>query len=234
SFKRHAIWVLKDADPETGAWVSYFLAMKDKDAGVRLQAVRVMGHWPDMFPTDLMLLAVVREDPDPQVRLYAINSLIHLKRRRNIFFLENTNWLKLMAKEQDRWVRFALVQFLKQGHNWEDLGQKLIADKLQRVDEGLILALAEEYNLDALNILERLLDHKTAAIRKQAVETLARIYKERKPYAGSWWGTQPAAQKPPARVVAWEGTPRVREAILGALADKDAGVRKAAVAALIA
>jgi putative heme-binding domain-containing protein len=71
-----------------------------------------------------------------------------------------------------------------------------------------------------------------APIRKQIVETLARVYKDRKPYAGGWWGTQPAGRKPPARDVTWEGTPLVRKAILTALKDTDADVRKAAVLAL--
>src|SRR5262249_20010458 len=77
-------------------------------------------------------------------------------------------------------------------------------------------------------------DVSDAPRRARLVETLARAHKDRKPYAGGWWGTRPEQQKPPARVVAWEGTPLVRDAVLGALADKDAEVRKAAVAGLLA
>src|SRR5262249_18638495 len=102
-----------------------------------------------------------------------------------------------------------------------------------QTQDGLFQALTEEYDLEAVTILQHLLGAKNPSLRQRAVEVLGRIYFDRKPYAGGWWGTQPAAQKPPARDVAWEGTPKVREAILGALADKDAGVRKAAVTALI-
>jgi putative heme-binding domain-containing protein len=71
------------------------------------------------------------------------------------------------------------------------------------------------------------------AVRKAAIETLARNYKDRKPYAGTWWGTQPARHGPPKRDVAWEGTPIVRDAVVKALGDSAAEVRKAAVAALV-
>ncbi len=70
-------------------------------------------------------------------------------------------------------------------------------------------------------------------MRQKAVAGLARVYRDRKPYAGGWWGTQPAAHGPPPREVDWEGTPAVREAVLAALSDKDADVRKAASLGLL-
>ena len=68
---------------------------------------------------------------------------------------------------------------------------------------------------------------------QRCVEVLARNAKDREPYAGGWWGTQPAATPPPARKVPWEGTKAVREAPVSALGDADAAVRQAAVGALM-
>jgi putative membrane-bound dehydrogenase-like protein len=98
--------------------------------------------------------------------------------------------------------------------------------------QALLLAFTDEFDVRAVKALTNLAVP-DAPIRKQIVETLARVYKDRKPYAGTWWGTQPAGRNPPAREVTWEGTPLVRDAILTALTDPDDSVRKAAVAALI-
>ena len=100
--------------------------------------------------------------------------------------------------------------------------------------DGLLWALADEYDLGAVALLAKLAKHDDAAVRQKAVADLARVYRDRKPYAGGWWGTQPAAHGPPPREVDWEGTPAVREAVLAALSDKDAAVRKAASLGLLA
>ena len=71
--------------------------------------------------------------------------------------------------------------------------------------------------LGAVAILTKLANHDDPAVRQKAVADLARVYRDRKPYAGGWWGTQPAAHDPPPREVDWEGTPAVREAVLAAL-----------------
>src|SRR5262249_20633327 len=101
--------------------------------------------------------------------------------------------------------------------------------------ETILQAFADEYSTGAVRTLA---DVQPALAdveaRRGTVEALARNYIDRKPYAGTWWGTQPAGQKPPARSVAWDRQPIVREAVLKALTDKDAGVRKAAVVALVA
>ena len=93
--------------------------------------------------------------------------------------------------------------------------------------------MADEYDPGAVAILTKLAKHDDPAVRQKAVADLARVYRDRKPYAGGWWGTQPAAHGPPPREVDWEGTPAVREAVLAALSDKDAEVRKAASLGLL-
>ena len=100
--------------------------------------------------------------------------------------------------------------------------------------QALLDVLTDEYDPAAIQLMRHFTDHESAAIRVRVVQVLARVYKERKPYPGTWWGTRPEQQKPPARNVEWEGTPLVREAILKALGDKDvADVLKAAVLAAL-
>src|SRR5262249_58653626 len=83
-----------------------------------------------------------------------------------------------------------------------------------QAQEGLFQSLTEEYDLEAFAILQHFLSAKEASHRQRAIELLGGVYFKRKPYAGGWWGTPPAAQKPPARAVAWGGTPQGRAAIL--------------------
>src|SRR5581483_3688189 len=93
--------------------------------------------------------------------------------------------------------------------------------------------LFEEFRTDAVTVLSEALRSDRSPVRRSAVEALARNYEDRKPYAGTWWGTQPARNPPPKRNVAWDGTPVVRDAVVKALGDPAAEVHKAAVAALV-
>ena len=68
--------------------------------------------------------------------------------------------------------------------------------------------------------------------RAKALSTLSQVHHKTRPWDGQWWGTRPTQGKPPAKSVAWEGTPVVLAAIRDALADADAPVRLAAVDAV--
>jgi putative heme-binding domain-containing protein len=185
-------------------------------------------------------------EDDPAVQLFAARALeVSLYGNSKASFwldaIAHLDEARLRKLEADPFVRAIWVRILRKHADWEENAQLPLWEEKNRNLEAerdhweiVYQALAETYTLPALAMLKAILKAPDAVIRRRAVETLARNYKDRKPYAGSWWGTQPAGQKPPARVVAWEGTPKVREAILGALADRDAEVRKAAVAALTA
>jgi putative membrane-bound dehydrogenase-like protein len=251
--KRHVLWVLREIDlPQ---WVPLTARLAgDKDATVRLQAVRVLATFqnqeifpplmfmdpvkgPAILPTkmDLVrdtLFTRLSKDADAQVRLHAAIALAGKR-----FRPDGMSLLTHLEKEKDRWVRFAIVRTLKRSWDWRKLAIDFLEEDFlkgrPRAQDALCWALTEEYTGFAVNILRILATKADAGVRKKAVEAIARVHHDRKPYAGTWWGTQPAAQKPPARVVAWEWTPVVREALLKALADKDAGVRKAAVNGLV-
>jgi putative heme-binding domain-containing protein len=238
--KSHALWVIREASAPDWLALAYDFA-RDKDASLRLQAVRVLGTFRRQdFPNGIgkrppvrdILLQRVEEDSDPQVRLHAACALAG-----NCLPSDCKELLLQLEKEKDPGVRFAIVRTLKRSCDWKTLDKALAKEDFlrgqPRAQDGLCWALTEEYDLGALAILKKLAREPNAALRKRAVEVLAAVHHDRKPYAGTWWGTQPAAQKAPARVVAWEGTPVVRDTLLKALGDKDAGVRKAAVTGLL-
>jgi putative heme-binding domain-containing protein len=226
---RHAVWLL-------GINVRLDDVLKHPDAGVRLQAVRV--HTTPVLRggfsgpvVEGAFMRLVAKDPDPQVRLHAAIGLA--------LFLEDPGTpLYLLGKERDPWVRFALINAIRQTTDWQSLatnkkGEAWLKDGPPALAlDGLFQALTEDYDLGAVTWLRKLASQPDAATRARAVATLARVYHDRKPYAGGWWGTRPEQQPPPARVVPWKGTPQVREALLLALGDKAAEVRKAAVLGL--
>jgi putative heme-binding domain-containing protein len=244
--RRHLLWVVAENDSTARKELSPHL-LNDRAAGVRLETTKALltFRWRPFRTKDEvskfnhLFFKLVQSDPDPSVRMQAAARV-------------NSTWgergsMRLWAGERDECVRFAIIHSIRE-YWWQYLTDYLkwrlerpysdyLKEELLKSSalekEALCRMCADVYSLDAADALQHLAQSKEALTRRLAVETLARIYKDRKPYAGSWWGTQPAAQKPPAREVAWEGTPKVRAAILVALADKDAGVRKAAVDALI-
>jgi putative heme-binding domain-containing protein len=253
----HLLWVQREtADRESIAewWLRpAYDALRDADADVRLEAVRILGSYrPEEFPHGVgkipypldYMLSLLPGEKDAQVRLAAVSLL-----GRQVFSVFDAKALLAhLGAEADPVVRLVAVNALKEaagrgadrddkvGWNWGNLEARFdeIAPKQPRGVEALLEALREEYDPAAVRVAQRLAEQGDAATRRRALDVLGHAYKQRKPYAGGWWGTQPAGHRNPPRDVAWEGTPLVREAILKALGDKDEGVRKAAVAALAA
>jgi putative heme-binding domain-containing protein len=113
-------------------------------------------------------------------------------------------------------------------------GTMKLLEKAKLLEAGVLLgSFRESFDLSVPEEIRSKFDSCTdASIRVRLIEILARQAKDRPLYDGGWWGTQPANQKPPARTIAWEGTPLIRDALLKALDDKDAGVRQAALKGL--
>jgi putative heme-binding domain-containing protein len=233
---RHVWWVLTEAGP-TPRFFNLLSenGLKDADAGVRCEALRCLGQIPTretgIPEAQIGLLRnllhdILKDDPDPQVRMQAADCL-------GSALLAGAEvsgrlYLRLLS-EQDRYVVGALVFAIRNAAHWRFDR----AIDLRDVPDVYFWVLADQYNLDALGMLKGEMTQ-NASFRIRAVEALARNYFDRQLFDGGWWGTQPAARKPPARTVAWEGTPVVREALLKALGDSDARVRKAVIAGLLA
>jgi glucose/arabinose dehydrogenase len=237
--RRHGLWVLRELGwpkwPKLAMEVS-----RDPDDAVNYNAIRVLGTYdlnePGADPKTAFWIAsefitIIDNDDYPPNRMQAAAGMAHVATLKWCLDL-----IPYLGREKDPWVRYAIVRTLKRSCDWQAAGQKLPLDKFgewkEGTREGLLWALAEEYDLGAVGILQKLAGHEDAAVRKRAVETLARAGLDRKPYAGTWWGKRPEQQKPPAREVPWDGTPLVREALVKAQGDKDAKVATAAREAL--
>jgi putative heme-binding domain-containing protein len=235
--KRHALWALRELTASDSLPFALKLAL-DEDVTVRLQAVRVLATYsqepPDTSNTSEIaevLLGSLKGDSDPQVRLHAAIALASLG---NLDI--GRELLLRLEHEQDLWVRYALVRGLKRTAPWSSADRLLEGVQVGRrpaVRDGLFLALSDEYDLNAVGLLGRLISDPDTAVRRKAAEALGRVHHDRAPYAGTWWSGHPERNGPPSRNVAWEGTPLARNALLHALADGNPEVRQAAAAAVV-
>jgi putative membrane-bound dehydrogenase-like protein len=239
--QRHALWVLRELD--WSQWPQLAMAlMSSQDDALIYTAIRVLDTYERKGPGSNEKTAfriagelITTLDGDS----YAPNRMQAALAMERV---ATPKWCKdllyELGREKDPIVRYAVVRTLKRSCDWAAVAKILPLQKISDWEEGqrdgLFLALTEEYDPAAVAILKQLAGHPAVAIRKRALEVLARVHHDRKPYAGTWWGTRPEQQKPPARAVEWEGTPIVREALLAALADPDGEVRKTAVAGLLA
>jgi putative membrane-bound dehydrogenase-like protein len=226
ALRRHLLWAFANlGDFRTIAHTG----RQAKEPGVLAEAVRALAD----FPPGSALLSREVFAKESQVRLQVA---LALRTHWHGFTSDEESICDQLLDTEDAYLRFAAVKALQAQRKWKLLGGRVSNSSLKRVvRENALLAFADAYDRDAVMELKRLAtDRGDNALRAQAVELLARVHHDRKPYAGGWWGTRPEQQKPPARVVEWEGTPLVRDALLKALGDKAAEVRKAAAVGLLA
>jgi putative heme-binding domain-containing protein len=231
----HVLWVLRERNSEK--WLPLALAeLGSRSEDVRIEAVRVLGTFQDANKKKAeevagALLKRVDEDSSLHVRMQAAIALATAKIPDRWSVSGHLYW-SLFGHETDHVVLFSIIHTLKTTCNWD---MDFPIGRAMARPDAVFLVHADVYNLASLKYLTGIhARDEHPDNRRRTVEIAARLYKDRRPYAGTWWGTRPEQQKPPARVVEWEGTPLVRETILKALGDKHAEVRKAAATALAA
>jgi putative heme-binding domain-containing protein len=241
--RRHAAWIFTEIGGD-GSLKAVLDLTRDPDSTVRAQATRALGSgWLSMpvgpgnkatadagliSQIKTAVLQLLEADADPEIRMIAAQVLP--------IDSSKLPW-EALGKQKDHFVRFALARQMQRTADWNEVTSHSKEELLKKDAaslEVILLAVTNQYDLGALGLLKVLLEHPDALVRKTAIEAIARVHHDRKPYPGTWWGTRPEQQKPPVRAIAWEGTPVVRTALLEALGDKDAGVRKSAVVGILA
>jgi hypothetical protein len=218
SAQRHALWILRETDaPE---WIhAAMLESRTEDDPVIYNSIRVLGTF-DQAATDTRqaffiaseLITILDNDSDHANRQQAATALDRVA---------TPKWCRDIVHDADQqtddWVRYAMIRTLKRKADWSVLAKTLPLGQFDKWDERsrdlLFQALAGEYDVGTVAILEKIVSRPDGAYRQRALELLGRVERDRKPYAGGWWGKRPDPQKPPARDVEWVGTPLVREAI---------------------
>jgi putative heme-binding domain-containing protein len=225
--KRHLVWVL-DAVAGATPEASYPLidALKSNVADERAQAARSLGI--RSVPIAREPLVELLKDPEPTVRLQAVIALGRIGDALAIPAL-----LPLVAAP-DTFLAYSARQALKRIDDWPAASRGLDSPD-PKVRAGILLAMNQVYDIDAVSKLAGFASSpaRPVAERVKAIEYLVEVDRKARPWDGKWWGTQPARQKPPARTIAWDGTPRVMTTIRELITDKLPSIRIAAVDALV-
>ena len=225
--KRHLVWVL-DAIAGAMPEASYPLidALESTVADVRAQAARALGE--RCVPIAREPLVKLLKDPEPTVRLQAVIALGRIGDALAIPAL-----LPLVA-EPDTFLAYSARQALKRIDEWLVVMPSLDSPD-PKVRAGVLLAMNQVYDVAVVSKLAGFASSpaRPVAERIKALEYLVEVDRKAPPWNGKWWGTQPARQKPPARTIAWDGTPLVMTTIRELITDNMPPIRVAAVDALV-
>ncbi|HWE40747.1 MAG TPA: HEAT repeat domain-containing protein, partial [Isosphaeraceae bacterium] len=170
-------------------------------------------------------------NPDPKVRAAAAEAL------GKIGDTDATPKVRPLLKDDSLDVRKAAIAAVAALKDRESIPALILAAEAEPTHYEATIALAAMEGQYAIGAVEALKSaatdrSKSADERARALAYLAQAHRKTPPWNGSWWGTRPTQGKPPAKSVAWEGTPVVLGAVRDALADPDIPVRLAAVAAV--
>lgn len=232
----HAIWSLQ-AMPMSKATYSAKLVVgkiaadANADTSVRRQAIRELGESTKRGAENETLIPLLN-DKDASVRFCAATALGRAGDRQAV------RPILQKLDEQDLFTRFAMFTALNrigryQGAAWSDVAEGL-SSATPAVRDNTAYSIRDTYDLLLVSTLvEAAKDYaKRPDSRAAALLAVAELNRKPKPWAGNWWGTQPVGSPRPAKVVDWEGTPRVLSAIRSAASDSDPTVRSAALKAM--
>lgn len=233
----HAVWALDRIDGGKAGRAAVVGVAKDTkaDASVRRQAIRQLGQRSAKEGTDAVVSAL--SDPDESIRFRAATALGRIGNAASVPAL--LKGLDDPANQKDLFTRYALFTALNRVGRADPAAWPAIVKGLESksetvrantsyalrntYDEALAKALAEEVSTS---------HGATPEARAAALLALADIHRAVKPWAGSWWGTQPVGQSRPKKDVEWAGTQIVLGTIRESVKDADPAVRQAAVQAM--
>jgi len=227
--KIHALWAVNSAADRVeglNPLPDFVDGLKASDADVRAQAARAIGT--RRLKEGVEPLKPALNDADASVRMYAAVGLGRIGNK------SAADALYSALGEKDVFARFAIVQALRELDDWQLAKTYLDSDdETQRL--ATLLALTNEYQDEAVATLRWAAEGaKHADVRAGAVAAIAEVHRKADPYEKGWWGTQPARGKPSRpKAHEWSGTSTVLATVRSALKDKDAVVRKAAMAATV-
>ncbi len=223
---RHLVWVvdaLAGGTPEADA--PLIAATRSPSADVRGQAARAFGERRAKAAEGR--LRELLGDGDPTVRLQAIIALGRIGGKASVPGL-----LPILV-DPDRTLAFSTRQALRRIGAWDEVAAGLRSPDA-KLRAAVLGTLELVHDARAVAVLRTALaDPKGLATeRASALAELAEVHRKAPPWDGKWWGTRPAAGKPPAKSIAWEATPTILESIESGLGDAALPVRLAAIAAV--
>jgi putative membrane-bound dehydrogenase-like protein len=227
----HALWTLDAIDGGLMARLSIVAAIKDRDPGVRRQAIRQLGT--RRVRDAAALLADQLKDTDASIRLQAATALGRIGSPSFAPVLLDA------LDESDLFVRYAVFSALNRigrAHPsaWNSVAAGLESAK-PRVREGAAFAIRDTYDETLVGVLAKLARNSTkqAVARQAALKALGSLHRQKPPWKGEWWAYHPVNAPPPQKTVEWAGTPAILAALREGVQDADASVRLASLRGIL-
>ncbi|MDB5323719.1 MAG: putative rane-bound dehydrogenase [Phycisphaerales bacterium] len=228
-----AIWTLDRID-EGKAGRNAIIALLTNtqiDVSIRMQAARQLGT--RKAKEAVAPLTTALDDPDAAMRFRAATALGRIGDAQPVPALINK------LTEKDLFTRYAVFTALNRIGRasppaWEQVVQAFSSDKPE-IRQGALFATRNAFDQSLVSALSNYAANPAnpTAGRTTAIEALAPLSKQPKPWTGNWWGTRPQNQSlPPAHEVDWAGTTNAQGTVRKALEDPDKTIRAAAIASL--
>jgi putative heme-binding domain-containing protein len=196
---------------------------------VRRQGIRALGETRDIRAS--AALRNLLSAHDASVRFQVANALGRIGDVTAIPDLQR-------VQESDLFVRYAAFNALNRiGKADPNAWPAIVAGLESQTDAvrtNTTYALRNTYDRQLVESLVKLAAEKSkpATARSAAILAAADLARQPKPWGGNWWGTQPVGNPRPAKVVDWEGTTTVLNAIRDLASDTDPAIRAAVVKAM--
>ncbi|MDR3620866.1 MAG: HEAT repeat domain-containing protein [Paludisphaera borealis] len=224
--KRHLVWVvdaIAGGSPEAASPLTAALDSSTPD--VRAQAARALGEHPT--PKATAALVARLNDAEPSVQLQAIVTLGRIGDPSAIPALTP------IVADADVFLAYSARKALERIGDWSTTARGLQSTDA-KIRAGILLTMERVYDKGAVSALAEFASSAShdPAERAKGLTFLSSACRKTPPWDGSWWGTQPARNKAPAKTVDWEGTPLVLDTIHRLLDDPAPAVRKAAAEAV--
>ena len=228
----HAIWTLDRLDngkAGRNAIISV-LTNPQVDVTVRMQAARQLGT--RAAKEAVAALTASLKDADAAMRFRAATALGRIGDPQAVGPLID------QLTDPDRFARYAVFTALNRiarqaPEAWDKIVSALSAEQ-PAIRDGATFAMRNAFDASLVSALSNYANNpqNPVAGRTAAVQALAPLAKQPKPWNGKWWGTQPQQKvPPPAHEVEWDGTANAQGTLRKSLEDSEPSIRSAAVLA---
>jgi putative membrane-bound dehydrogenase-like protein len=228
-----AIWTLDRIDNGRAGREAIIALLNNPqvDVSIRMQAARQLGT--RKAHEAIAPLTAALNDSNAAMRFKAATALGRIGDPQPVPALLNK------LTDTDLFARYAVFTALNRIGRasptaWEPIVQALSSDN-EKIRQGATFAMRNVFDQSLVSALTGYATNTSNPIegRKAAIEALAPMSKQPKPWDGKWWGTRPQnTTQPPAHEVDWAGTTNAQGLLRTALEDSDHKVRDAAIVAL--
>lgn len=204
------------------------LKLAARDPVLREIALRTMvDDKQQLTGVDIAVYVAALNDPQPGVRVQAINGLVRLDAK-----AQADKLVPLLASTDSTLSHLAVRALAKLGAR--DQALKALSSTNRTVQTRARLALQQMHDMETVNAVVGAYNGASSpATKSELLTTLARLYNTEAPWNGDWWGTHPATTGPYFTPATWEASPLIKPILRNVLSTAQP-IELASVAAMYA